>query len=73
MGDTLEWRVSDKDGEIKGKREGNVIQLEGVRKEKVIRRSVEIGGAPWFQPLSHALDIEDELPVHEPGMKAAQN
>ena len=54
-GDTLEWRVSDKEGEIKGKREGNVIQLEGVRKGKVIRRSVEIGGAPWFQPPSYAL------------------
>jgi hypothetical protein len=54
-GATLEWRLRENAADIRARRSGNLIRLEGIRDGKAISEDIEIDESPWFQPLSYAL------------------
>ena len=55
-GDTLQWQIKvEEQHDIIATRDGNTINLEGIRFGKPYQKSVEIDDRPWYQPLSFSL------------------
>lgn len=56
-GTTLEYHLANriKDTDIYVRREGDVLQISGIRESKKYKADVEIDQRPWRQPLSFSL------------------
>ncbi|MFZ1954846.1 MAG: hypothetical protein WAU34_05075 [Desulfobacterales bacterium] len=54
-GATIEWHYRGKDADVRAHREGRTLVVQGQRQGKTFKKSHPIDEAPWFQPLSYAL------------------
>lgn len=54
-GSTWQWQVKDDKNDIIAKRQGNTLQISGIRNGESYNEIVEIDDRPWFQPLSYSL------------------
>ena len=54
-GATVEWSYRGDNGEVRAQRDGRILVVQGHRQGKPFQKSHPIDEAPWFQPLSYAL------------------
>jgi hypothetical protein len=54
-GATIEWHYRGKDADVRAHREGRTLVVQGHRQGKPFQKRHSIDEAPWFQPLSYAL------------------
>jgi hypothetical protein len=54
-GATIEWHYRGKAADVRAHREGRTLVVQGHRHDKPFQKRHRIDEAPWFQPLSYAL------------------
>ena len=54
-GATIEWRYRGKDADVRARRDGRTLVVQGHRQGKPCQKRHPIDEAPWLQPLSYAL------------------
>ena len=54
-GATIEWHYRGKDADVRAHREGRTLVVQGQWQGKTFQKRHSIDEAPWFQPLSYAL------------------
>ncbi len=56
-GATLEWQLKDPDKnlDITARRQGNMLNISGLRDGENYAETVDIDDRPWYQPLSYSL------------------
>ena len=54
-GATIEWQYRGQEADVRAHREGRTLVVQGQRQGKPFKKSHPIDEAPWWQPLSYAL------------------
>jgi hypothetical protein len=54
-GATIEWHYRGEDADVHAHRDGRILVVQGHRQGKPFQKRHSIDEAPWFQPLSYAL------------------